>query len=215
MSQQRWLSQHPSASLAKTTVKEDTAIRVLQKSRISLSIFLSDFYHDLRVKGSTFFFFFFLTPALTGQRCCTSLIGFHSIRRNTPLIWTIKFLHIPLMLLIKEVRNSREESRTSQQGLHKRFCSTRNTSVKAKWQVWMDMKGNKPNRSKVCTTSASFYLMQSFLLTLCASPGVLQSTIWADKPKFTITANKQFLSALSGKGRWEQISDVPAAVCPN
>lgn len=120
------------------------------------------------------------------------------------------------MLLIKEVRNSREESRTSQQGLHKRFCSTRNTSVKAKWQVWMDMKGDKPNQSNLCTTSISFYLRQSFLLMLCASPRVLQSTIWADKPKFTVTANKQILSALSGKGRWEQISDVPlAAVCPN
>jgi len=51
-------------------------------------------------------------------------------------------------------------------------------TCKCKRQAWMDMKDNKPYWKNCCTTSTSFYLMQSLLLLLCASPRVLQSTAW-------------------------------------
>lgn len=59
-------------------------------------------------------------------------------------------------------------------------------------------------------------LKQSLLPLLCASPRVLQSTIWAAKHKFSIIVNKGILSALSWKGKQEQISYMPlAAVRPH
>lgn len=132
---------------------------------------------------------FFSQPS-SYRRCFTSPTDFHSIKGNTPQIWTGKSLHLPLKHLTMAVRNSREESLTSQQGLHRRFCSTTNTSVKGKGQTWMDMKGNRPYWSTQCTTSTSFHLIQSLLLLLCASPRVLQSTIWAAKLKFNMIVNK-------------------------
>lgn len=63
-------------------------------------------------------------------------------------------------------------------------------------------------------------LKQSLLPLLCASPRVLQSRVlqssWAAKHKFSIIVNKGILSALSWKGKQEQISYVPlAAVRPH